>query len=157
LSGVWLRMVDEAGLSEKYRVLAGMLDERSRRLWAAAEARAGGRGGFAAVLRATGLSSRTLARGLRELEFGETAPLGRIRRPGGGGEADAALDRGLMSALGAVVQRATKGEPQPPLRWTCKGTRRLAQELRARGYRASHSLVSQLLQDAGYQLQANGK
>ncbi len=133
------------------------LDERARRLWAATEARAAGRGGFTAVLQATGMSSRTLARGLCELDSSDKLPPNRVRRPGAGRKAAKTLDPGLVVALEELVEPATRGDPESPLRWTCKSLRRLSEELRARGYQASRTLVGQLLHEAGYSLQANRK
>ncbi len=150
-------MVDEAVIQRKYIAIKDSLNERSRRLWAAAEAREAGRGGCAAVLRATGMSSRTLAKGLRELQWPSDLPPGRIRRPGGGRKPVKVLEPGLGEALDKLVDPATRGEPESPLRWTCKGTRRLAGELQKQGYRVSHTLVAQRLAEAGYSLQANRK
>jgi len=149
-------MVDEGAIHQRYLSLKGALDERARRLWAAAEARTAGRGGFAAVLRATGLSPTTLTRGLRDLDAGDF-PKERIRRPGGGRKAAKILDPGLTHALERLVDPLTRGDPESPLRWTCKGTRRLAGELNAQGYHVSHALVAHLLREAGYSLQANRK
>ena len=150
-------MPDVAVIRQKYGALKDALDERTRRLWAAAEARAAGRGGFTAVLRATGMSSRTLSRGLRELESGERPAPGRVRRPGGGRKSATSLDPGLAIALEDLVEPVTRGDPESPLRWTSKSLRRLSEELRAQGYQASHTLVGQLLREAGYSLQANRK
>ena len=148
---------DVAVIREKYLALREALDERTRRLWAATEARAAGRGGFTAVLRATGMSSRTLARGMHELDSGEKLPPPRVRRPGAGRKAAKTLDPGLVDALQELVEPVTRGDPESPMRWTCKSLRRLSEELRAQGYRASHTLVGQLLHEAGYSLQANRK
>jgi hypothetical protein len=150
-------MVDEAVIREKYLALRSVLDERARRWWAAAEARAAGRGGFARVVRATGMSSKTLATGLRELDAGETLPPGRIRRRGGGRKAAKVLQPDLPGALDQLVEPLSRGDPDSPLRWTCRSTRNLAAELRAQGHTASHTLVAQLLHEAGYSLQANRK
>lgn len=146
-----------AAIREKYLALRDALDERARRLWAATEARAAGRGGFTAVLQATGMSSRTLARGMRELDSGEKLPPTRVRRPGGGRKAAKILDPSLVVALEELVEPVTRGDPESPLRWTSKSLRRLSEELRAQGYQASHTLVGQLLREAGYSLQANRK
>jgi hypothetical protein len=150
-------MVTEAVIQRKYMAIKDSLDERSRRLWAAAEAREAGRGGRAAVLRATGMSSRTLARGLRELASPPVLPAGRIRRAGGGRKAAKVLEPWLVAALDQLVEPTTRGDPECPLRWTCKATRRLAAELRKQGYRVSHTLVAQLLTEVHYSLQANRK
>ena len=150
-------MLDEAAIRERYLLLKGTLDERARRLWAAAEVKTAGRGGFNAVVRATGISSRTLAKGLKELESGEALPPGRIRRSGGGRKSATVLDRSLAKALEKLVEPVTRGDPESPLRWTSKSLRRLSAELSQQGYRASHTLVSHLLHEAGYSLQANRK
>ena len=150
-------MADEEIIRQKYLSIKASLNERARRLWAAAEARALGRGGVARVLRATGLSPTTLNRGLRELESGDAPPPGRVRRPGGGRKSATVLEPGLAGALEKLVEPVTRGDPQSPLRWTCKSTRKLAVELARQDYQASHTLVAQLLRDAGYSLQANRK
>ena len=150
-------MIDEAKIRQRYVSLKGALDERSRRLWAAAEARSAGRGGFNAVIRVTGMSPRTLASGLRELDSGESPLAGRIRRRGGGRKSSKALDPSLALALEKLVEPATRGDPESPLRWTNKSLRRLSAELQEQGFRASHTLVSHLLHEAGYSLQANRK
>ncbi len=150
-------MFDEAAIRERYLLLKGTLDERSRRLWAAAEVKTAGWGGFNAVVRATGISSRTLSKGLKELESGEAPPPGRIRRSGGGRKSATVLDRSLAKALEKLVEPVTRGDPESPLRWTSKSLRRLSAELSQHGYRASHTLVSHLLHEAGYSLQANRK
>ena len=149
--------MDEAAIRQRYLLLRETVDERARRLWAAAEVRSAGRGGFNAVIRATGMSSRTLAKGLKELESGEAPPPGRIRRLGGGRKSATVLDPDLTEALERLVEPVTRGDPESPLRWTSKSLRRLSAELKQQGYRASHTLVSQLLHDAGYSLQANRK
>ena len=150
-------MPDVAMIRQKYLALRETLTESTRRLWAATEARAAGRGGFAAVLQATGMSSKTLARGVHELDSGEKPPAGRVRRPGGGRKAAKTLDPGLMVALEKLVEPVTRGDPEAPLRWTCKSLRQLSAELQSQGYQASRTLVSQLLGEAGYSLQANRK
>ena len=149
--------MDEAAIRQRYLLLRETVDERARRLWAAAEVRSAGRGGFNAVIRATGMSSRTLAKGLKELESGEAPPPGRIRRLGGGRKSATVLDPDLTEALERLVEPVTRGDPESPLRWTSKSLRRLSAELKQQGYRASHTLVSHLLHDAGYSLQANRK
>jgi hypothetical protein len=137
--------------------LKGTLDERARRLWGAAEARSAGRGGFNAVIRVTGMSPRTLAKGVQELASGESLPPGRIRRCGGGRKLAQVLDPSLARALETLVEPVTRGDPESPLRWTSKSLRRLSAELHQQGCRASHTLVSHLLYEAGYSLQANRK
>jgi transposase len=150
-------MPDEGVIRRKYAALRGVMDERSRRIWAATEAQATGRGGFSAVLRATGMSSKTLARGLRELTAGRCMAQGRVRWPGGGRKPAKLLFPELGQALENLVEPVTRGDPDSPLRWTCKSTRRLATELAERGLEVSHTLVAQMLREAGYSLQANHK
>lgn len=144
-------------ICQRYSVIKGMLDERARRLWAAAEVTTAGRGGFTAVRRVTGMSAKTLARGLRELETRDTPGPGRVRRPGGGRKSAKALDPTLAGAVEQLVEPVTRGDPESRLRWTSKSTRKLASELRARGHQVSHTLVATLLHEAEYSLQSNSK
>ena len=143
-------------ICQRYSVIKGMLDERARRLWAA-EVTTAGRGGFTAVRRVTGMSAKTLARGLRELETRDTPGPGRVRRPGGGRKSAKALDPTLAGAVEQLVEPVTRGDPESRLRWTSKSTRKLASELRARGHQVSHTLVATLLHEAEYSLQSNSK
>ncbi len=133
------------------------MDERHRRLWAGAEARALGRGGIAVVARATGLARNTIGRGLAELAQKKSLAPSRVRRAGGGRKRATVLVPGLTTALEALVDPVTRGDPESPLRWTCKSTRRLAAELTRQGYAVSHTLVTGLLHDLDYSLQANRK
>ena len=143
---------------QKYRLLKDSLNERSRRLWAAAEARALGYGGASLVVRATGISRSTVLRGMKELGHRRRPlPEGRIRRSGGGRKHATAIDPGLSSALEHLIEPVSRGDPESPLRWTCKSTRLLARELVRQGHPASDWLVRQLLYDEGYSLQANRK
>jgi transposase len=136
------------------------MDERMRRQWAAAEARELGRGGVTLVAHATGLSRTTITAGLRELAQParkRAAQAGRIRRPGGGRRPLAQTDTGLRAALEALIEPTTRGDPQSPLRWTCKSLRRLAEELTRQEHPISPNSVAALLHEAGYSLQANRK
>jgi transposase len=133
------------------------LDERRRRLWAAAEARVAGRGGIAATARATGMTENTIRRGVRELEAGERLELGRVRRPGGGRTPLTTADATLRADLERLVDADSRGDPESPLRWTAKSVRHLRDELRARDHRVSHETVARLLRELGYSLQANRK
>jgi hypothetical protein len=150
-------METEDIIRSKYRILSPAMNERSRRLWAATEAIALGRGGIALVLRATGLAFNTVYRGMGELDRKEFLPPDRVRRPGGGRKKATALNPGLSRALDRLVEPLSRGDPGSPLRWTVKSTRRLAAELKAQGYSVSHTLVAWLLSDQGYSLQANRK
>ena len=151
--------MDITTLRRKYRAVAPGLTERSRRLWAAAEAAALGHGGIAVVERATGISRSTISRGLREVASGAhaTLPPERTRRAGGGRKRAAAKDATLVADLEALVEPTTSGDPDSPLRWTSKSVRHLADALQAMGHAVSHQLVAQLLRTAGYSLQANRK
>ena len=150
-------MIDEDAVGERYRALAGELDERRRRLWAAAEARSHGRGGIAAVARATGIAENTIRAGLAELECGQALEPGRVRRRGGGRKPLAETDPTLVSDLERLVDADSRGDPEQPLRWTAKSVRKLADALRALGHRVSHETVARLLRGLGYSLQANAK
>jgi hypothetical protein len=145
------------GVRGKYTSLSPALDERQRRLWAASEARALGRGGLALVIRATGMAKTTVLRGLAELDAGLKIPLGRVRKPGGGRKPLTVLDPQLVRAMERLVEPATRGDPESPLRWTSKSTRHLARELTAQGHPVSHTRVADLLHARGYSLQANQK
>jgi transposase len=152
-----LRVIDEEAIGERYRALAGELDERRRRLWAAAEARSAGYGGIAAVARATGIAENTIRFGLRELACGETLAPGRVRRPGGGRKPITVTDPTLVEDLERLVDADSRGDPELPLRWTAKSVRRLAEGLHELGHRVSHETVARLLRSLGYSLQANAK
>ena len=143
-------------LAVKLAVLLPYLDERQRRLLMGAEARALGHGGVRAVARAAEVSETTVRKGVFELEAGE-APLGRVRRPGGGRKRVADLDPELRPALLALVERDVRGDPMSPLRWTVKSTRTLARELTRAGHRVSADTVADLLREEGFSLQANAK
>ena len=149
--------MDIETLQTKYVALAPVFTERSRRLWAATEARALGHGGIALVERATGISRSTIQRGMRELESGDTVDPGRTRKPGGGRKRTVDTDKGLVSDLEALVEPTASGDPDSPLRWTTKSVRRLEAELAAMGHTVSHRLVAVILHELGYSLQANRK
>ena len=148
-------VIDVEPIRERFLTVAPFLDERGRRLVAAAEAFAVGYGGIAAVAMATGMAPSTIGRGLRELAQDE--PSERIRRPGAGRKPTICKDPTLLPDLEALVEPTTRGDPESPLRWTCKSVRRLAQALQAQGHQVSRTLVAELLNAAGYSLQANRK
>jgi hypothetical protein len=145
----------------KYLALSPVMDERVRRRWAATEAMALGWGGVLAVAVATGMARNTVAAGIRELasrrEQSETIIDVRLRRPGGGRKRVTETDPELLHALEELVDPATRGHPESPLRWTCKSTDKLAEELRQRNHPISDRTVARLLKLAGYSLQANRK
>ena len=141
----------------KYKALGPALTERGRRIWAATEARAAGRGGISAVARATGIAYSTVRRGLQELKSGTSAEPGRVRRPGGGRKRTLAKDPTLLADLEGLVEPTASGDPESPLRWTSKSVRQLAGALQSMGHAVSRQLVAELLAAAGYSLQANRK
>jgi transposase len=149
-------------IKTKFEALAPLLDERTRRRWAAVEARAIGRGGITRVAEATGLSETTIRAGLKELDFPSTtaphlAAHERSRRPGGGRKALVEHVPDLLKALEALVDPVTRGDPMSPLRWTCKSAARLATELQHQGYQVSERSINRLLHHLGYSLQSNRK
>ena len=151
-------MIDENAIRCRYRALAPTMDEGMRRRFLAAEVRAIGRGGQAAVARATGAAPGTIRQGIRELSQGNLgAEKGRIRRAGGGRKRTVKQDPSLREDLERLVEPTTRGDPESPLRWTCKSVRRLAEELKRQGHKTSHRMVAELLHELGYSLQANRK
>jgi hypothetical protein len=150
-------MTNEQSIRQKYQMLKHSLNERSRRLWAATEARACGRGGVAAVVRATGISRSTVMRGLGDCRTRGGWRSGRIRREGGGRKSATVMNPDLPGMLERLVEPVSRGDPESPLRWTCKSPRRLAEELSHRGPRISEWLVRQLLYKLRYSLQSNQK
>jgi hypothetical protein len=150
-------MIDSSAIRDRFVALAPHLDERGRRSFAAAEARSAGYGGIAAVARATGIAPSTIGRGLEELAGAAAVPGNRNRRVGGGRKTLTATDPSLLHDLLALVSPSERGDPMSPLRWTCKGLRRLAAELRAMGHKISHTVVAELLKGQKFSLQANSK
>ena len=154
------KAVVEAIIREKFVALAPVMDERTRRLWAATEANALGHSGQTLVARATGMSRSTLHLGLRELEQDAApalAPGQRVRRRGAGRKALMERDPTLVAALETLVEPTSRGDPQSPLRWTCMSVRQLATELRRQGHTVERQTVAHLLAALGYSLQANHK
>jgi hypothetical protein len=141
----------------KYEALAGVMDERVRRRWAATEAMALGYGGITAVSCATGLAHNTIAAGIAELRAPSQPDDGRVRRPGAGRKPVTTIDPGLLDALDRLIDPVTRGDPMSPLRWTCKSTRNLANELTRQGHRVGSRTVARLLHEMDYSLQANRK
>jgi hypothetical protein len=143
----------EAEIVTKYAVVAPLLDERARRLWAATESRAIGYGGDAVVSAATGLARGTIRNGRREIERG-VEPTTRIRRPGAGRPTITDEQPGLKEALERLVDPITRGDPTSPLRWTSKSRAKLATALASDGWQVSSTTVGRLLHDLGYRLHA---
>jgi hypothetical protein len=148
-------------IRRKFHSLRAVLDERARRQWAATEAQELGYGGVSAVATATGLARDTIRAGLAELAYRQAHPHewpgARLRQPGGGRKPLTAADPTLTAALEALLEPLTRGDPESPLRWTCKSTRRLAQELSGQGHPVGYRTVAWLLHEAGFSLQANRK
>jgi transposase len=153
-------VASEGEIRQRFSRLEAWLDERSRRLWAAAESAAHGRGGISLVARASGVSRRAIAVGLAELrrkpDRAERTRLP-VRQKGGGRKKTSLKDPDLLRDLEKLLEPVTRGDPQSPLRWTCKSVRNLADELRAQGHEVSHMLVAELLHEQKYSLQANRK
>ena len=143
-------------LVEKLTSILPHLDERQRRLLLAAEARSLGRGGITRVSRASGVSRPTITKALRELEEPVGSP-DRVRQAGAGRRRLRDRDPALLAELEALVEPDSRGDPMSPLRWTCKSTRQLADNLSRRGHTVSHSVVAELLHEADYSLQSNVK
>jgi Rhodopirellula transposase DDE domain len=149
--------VPVATIRAKHAALRSVFTERSRRLWAATEARALGYGGITVVARATGLSPAAISRGLKELDGDAPLPADRVRQPGGGRRRATTHHPTLLRDLEALVEPTAPGDPDSPLRWTCLSTRTLAVALEALGYSVSHTVVAELLHGLGYSLQGNLK
>ena len=149
-------MNSETCLKEKLSQIWPHLNERSRRMVAAAEAVQLGRGGVSLVSRASGLSRVTITKGIRELGE-DSIPTNRIRREGAGRPSLVSVDPTLPEVLEALVEPLTRGDPESPLRWTCKSTRTLAWELGLQDHPISHEKVAQLLRSMNYSLQGNRK
>jgi hypothetical protein len=147
----------EEAIRTKFVRLKGALDERGRRLTAAAEAEALGEGGISIVSRAAGMSRSTIRRGLKELKSGERRDPGYVRRAGGGRKRRAEEDPSLLADLESLIEPGTRGDPESVLRWTIKSVRRLSGELACMGHRASPQLVDELLHGLDFSLQSNRK
>lgn len=144
-------------LKEKYQRISNHLNEKSRRLWCANEAIAIGWGGVSAVSRATGVSRATIATGVKEITGKIKSADKKTRRKGGGRKKKTEKDKQLLVDLDILIEPITRGDPETPLRWVCKSTRKLAGELKKQGYDVSHSLVARVLKELDYSLQSNKK
>lgn len=145
-----------AVLTAKFSAILPHLDERQRRLLIGAEARSLGHGGIRVVARAAGVREATVSAGKRELDSGQ-APLGRIRRPGGGRKRVVDLNPAVRDALLTLVEPDVRRDPMSPLRWTTKSTRKLAEQLTRQGHKISADTVGDLLREEGFSLQSNAK
>ena len=153
-------MIDSAqaqSARKRYKAMAPVLDEQSRRRFVALEARGLGRGGVSLMARITGLSRRTIYHGLSDIQSGESPAPGRVRRRGGGRKRKVFEDPTLVADLRKLVEPMTRGDPMQPLLWTCRSLRNLVKALAAEGHAVSPTVVANLLRDMGYSLQANSK
>ncbi len=150
-----MKIADE--LSQKLALVLPFLDERARRLVAASEAKSLGFGGISKVSRASGLSRKAISKGIDELESGENITPGRIRREGAGRKRVTLSDPKISDALTNLIEPETRGDPESPLRWTCKSTRVIARQLSKSDHPVSHTKVAQLLHEQNYSLQSNRK
>src|ERR1700687_2922218 len=150
-------MVDIERVRTQFQRIEPFLDERGRRLYAANEAMALGRGGATAIAAATGIARSTINRGMGELKAARNE-IGRgIRRPGAGRKREVERQPGLLAALEAVIEDAIRGDPEAPLRWVSRSQRNIAEALRRQGFKVSQRLIGQLLREQKYSCQANRK
>src|SRR6266581_4082011 len=144
-------MNEEEAIKRRFELVSGELNERTRRLVAASEAVAMGWGGISAVSRATGISRKAISHGIKELQERGGASAGRVRRKGGGRKQTVSKDARLRQDLERLVEPVTRGDPESPLRWTCKSLRRLAKELSQQGHQVSSQLGSRVAARTGVQ------
>jgi transposase len=150
-------MKDTAAIAARFQALTPVLDERTRRLLAAAESQVIGRGGISMVSKAVGISRPVIRQGVAELKDPRLLAAGRIRREGGGRKKAVEKDGSMKSDLEGLLESTTRGDPEAPLRWTCKSVRQLTAELKRGKHEVSHQVVADLLHALGYSLQANRK
>jgi hypothetical protein len=150
-------VIDVDDIRWRWRQAEKFLDERGRRLFAANEAMAQGRGGVTATAAATGLARSTINRGIAELRSGHNHIGERVRRPGGGRKSAVVHQPGLPAALETLIEDAIRGDPSSPLRWVSRSLRHLVKALAAQGFRASQRVVANLLREMNYSCQANSK
>ena len=153
--------MDSQNIAQRFSYLKKFLDERQKRLYLAAEALTLGRGGITAASKASGVSRVTITSGCKELESGAleqesaTGTVQRVRSVGGGRKKTLDTDPSLKIDLESLIEPATRGDPESPLRWTAKSVRNPSKELKARGHKTSHRMVAELLKEMGYSLLAN--
>src|SRR5882672_9122492 len=150
-------MADIAAIAARFDALKTVLDERSRRLLAAAESQAIGKGGISIVAKSTGISRPVIRQGLADLKEPMTLAPGRVRKSGGGRKKAIDKDASLKTDLESLLESTTRGDPEPALQWTCKSVRQLTEELKRMKHQVSHQVVADLLHELGYSLQANRK
>jgi transposase len=150
-------VADIAAITARFDALKTVLDERARRLVAAAESQAIGKGGISIVAKATGISRPVIRQGLTDLKDPTKLALGRVRKEGGGRKRATAKDSSLKTDLASILESTTRGDPQAALRWTCKSVRQLTEELKRLKHQVSHQVVADLLHELGYSLQGNRK
>lgn len=152
-----IRLAQARTVRKRYRQIAPVLNEQSRRRFVALEARALGRGGVSLMARITGLARSTIYRGISDIRDNVTTPPGRIRKEGGGRKKKVLEDPTLLRDLERLVEPATRGDPMQPLRWTSHSLRNLVKDLAKKGHQVSRTVVGNLLRELGYSLQANAK
>jgi hypothetical protein len=150
-------MIDQDAIRARYNALGPFLNERDRRLFAACEARAAGRGGIVAVSRTTGIARSTIGRGLADLRSGAMRCSERVRRSGGGQKPAIETQPGILEALNELVEPSIRGDPEAALRWVSLSQRHLSAALARRGFIAGQKLVGRLLKRLNFSLQANRK
>jgi len=150
-------MLDVVGVAQRYAMLSPVLDERGRRLLAAAEAKLLGYGGVSVLSRVTGLARNSISAGVRELESGDLLPAGRIRKPGAGRKRKRDASPSLAEDLERLIEPDVRGDPESPLRWTVKSVRQLTSALGDMGHEVSRQTVMVILHEQHYSLQANKK
>ena len=150
-------MADIAAITARYDALKTQFDERSRRLLAAAESQAVGKGGISIVSQATGITRPVIRQGIADLKNPPTLGPGRVRKEGGGRKRARDKDASLKSDLEALLESTTRADPEAALCWTCKSVRQLTGELQRMNHQVSHQVVADLLHELGYSLQADRK
>ena len=150
-------MNDAENIRIRFEMLGSLFDERGRRLLVGAEAACYGYGGVSLVSRVTGVARETVAQGVKDILNPERLPKGRVRRKGGGRKKTVLKDPTLKTDLESLIEPVTRGDPESPLRWTCKSVRKLAAELKAMGHSTGRRMVAELLHEMEYSLQANKK
>jgi transposase len=154
---ILIAVVDTAAIKARYEALKTVLDERTRRLLAAAESQTAGQGGISIVAKAIGISRPVIRQGIAELRDPARLAPGRVRKEGGGRKRASDKDSTLKSDLESLLESTTRGDPEAALRWTCKSVRQLTAELKRMKHEVSHQVVADLLHELGYSLQANRK